>query len=110
MSRHKRRQHHARSWEASGGSPSSDAATPRRPRRGRRLALIGVALLAIVVPVAALAGFLLLAPGTDKTPDTPRAVIVDQLGLTFPNPGFVQRATGLLEQAGYQVDYVPGEQ
>ncbi|MBI4570328.1 MAG: hypothetical protein HY723_00120 [Chloroflexi bacterium] len=110
MSKRKRRQHHTRSWEASGGSPSSETTAARQPQRGRRLALIGAALLAVAIPVAALAGFLLLAPGTDETPDTPRAVIVDQLGLTFPNPGFVQRATGLLEQAGYQVDYVPGEQ
>lgn len=111
MSKRKRRQQHAASREASGGSPSSDAATPRRPGRGgRRLALIAAALLAVGIPVVALAGFLLLASGTDKTPDTARAVIVDQLGLTFPDPGFIERATGLLEQAGYQVDYVPGEQ
>lgn len=110
MSKRKRRQHHSRSWEASGGSPSSDATAARQPQRGRRLALIGAALLAVAIPVAALAGFLLFAPGTDKTPDTQRAVIVDQLGLTFPDPGFIERATGLLENAGYQVDYVPGEQ
>jgi hypothetical protein len=35
---------------------------------------------------------------------------VDQLSLTFPNPGFRQQATALLEQAGYEVDYFPGEQ
>ena len=39
----------------------------------------------------------------------PRAAIVDQLMLTQPNPTFVETATGLLEQAGYAVDYYPGE-
>lgn len=40
----------------------------------------------------------------------PRAVIVDQLSLTAPNPAFAEEATAALERAGYEVDYVPGEQ
>jgi hypothetical protein len=40
----------------------------------------------------------------------PRAAIVDQLALTQPNPAFVQATTDLLEQAGYAVDYYPGEE
>ena len=40
----------------------------------------------------------------------PRAAIVDQLSLTQPSPTFVDTATELLEQAGYAVDYFPGEQ
>ena len=39
----------------------------------------------------------------------PKAAIVDQLGLTFPNHTFVELATSILEQAGYNVDYYPGE-
>ena len=42
-------------------------------------------------------------------PKVPKAAIVDQLSLTFPNPGFVEEATETLEQAGYIVDYYPGE-
>ncbi|NJN66117.1 MAG: hypothetical protein HC884_05075 [Chloroflexaceae bacterium] len=38
------------------------------------------------------------------------AVVVDQLGLDFPNPAFVAEANGLLEQAGYTVTYVPHDQ
>jgi hypothetical protein len=38
-----------------------------------------------------------------------RAVIVDQLSLTSPNPDFAAQATDMLERAGYAVDYVPGE-
>jgi hypothetical protein len=49
-------------------------------------------------------------PPTVSSDAGPRAAIVDQLGLTQPNPTFVQTATDLLEQAGYAVDYVPGDQ
>jgi hypothetical protein len=45
------------------------------------------------------------------SPAGPRtAAIVDQLALTQPNPAFAEAATGTLEQAGYVVDYYPGEQ
>jgi hypothetical protein len=37
------------------------------------------------------------------------AVIVDQLSLTYPNQTFVQTATNMLKNAGYAVDYIPGE-
>jgi hypothetical protein len=46
----------------------------------------------------------------DSSPESKRAAIVDQLGLTQPNPTFAQTATDMLEQAGYLVDYYPGEQ
>jgi len=38
-----------------------------------------------------------------------KAAIVDQLSLTFPNQTFIETATNTLEQAGYSVDYYPGE-
>jgi hypothetical protein len=40
----------------------------------------------------------------------PRAAIVDHVSLTEPNPAFAETATELLEQAGYAVDYYPGEE
>ena len=40
----------------------------------------------------------------------PRAAIVDQLSLTFPNQDFIEEATMTLERAGYVVDYYPGEE
>ena len=40
----------------------------------------------------------------------PRAVIVDQLSLTHPNPDFIEKATSLLQQAGFTVDYYSGEE
>jgi hypothetical protein len=38
-----------------------------------------------------------------------KAAIVDQLSLTFPNQTFIETATNTLKQAGYSVDYYPGE-
>ena len=39
----------------------------------------------------------------------PKAAIVDHLSLTAPNKTFIQTATNTLKQAGYTVDYYPGE-
>lgn len=39
-----------------------------------------------------------------------KAALVDHLSLTAPNQTFIQKATGTLEQAGYIVDYYPGEE
>jgi hypothetical protein len=56
-------------------------------------------------------------PGHQPPPPTiadstagPRAAIVDHLSLSQPNPAFTEAATDLLEQAGYTVDYFPGEE
>jgi hypothetical protein len=38
-----------------------------------------------------------------------KAAIVDQLSLTLPNQTFAETATSMLKQAGYTVDYYPGE-
>jgi len=50
------------------------------------------------------------APTTADSAAGPRAAIADHLGLTQPNPAFVETATELLKQAGYAVDYFPGEE
>ena len=63
---------------------------------------------AVALSVAALAAIMVL-PGSDEPSEPPRAAIVDQLSLTFPNPDFVEQVTDTLEQAGYIVDYYPGE-
>jgi hypothetical protein len=52
----------------------------------------------------------LVAPTTTGSAAGPRAAIVDHLALTQPNPAFAETATELLRQAGYTVDYYPGEQ
>lgn len=66
-------------------------------------------LLAVAIPAAAVSLFL-FGFRSSGPPSPPRAVIVDQLSLTFPNPDFVQVATDMLEEAGYTVDYYPGEE
>jgi hypothetical protein len=38
-----------------------------------------------------------------------KAAIVDHLSLTIPNQTFIETATNTLKQAGYSVDYYPGE-
>lgn len=38
-----------------------------------------------------------------------KAAIVDHLSLTFPNQTFIETVTNILKQAGYTVDYYPGE-
>jgi len=46
---------------------------------------------------------------TNLTSSQLKAAIVDQLSLTFPNQTFIETATNTLKQAGYTVDYYPGE-
>jgi len=50
-------------------------------------------------------------PQKQETSSTsePKAAIVDHLSLTAPNQTFIQTATNTLKQAGYTVDYYPGE-
>lgn len=62
----------------------------------------GVVLCLAVVSIGIA---LLLWPGGGAGP--PRAVIVDQLSFTDPNPAFIDRAAAMLSAAGYEVDYVP---
>lgn len=43
-------------------------------------------------------------------PEVHEAVSLDHLSLTFPNQTFIDQITEILEQAGYTVDYYPGEE
>lgn len=72
-----------------------------------RIVVIGA--LALTLPVVALL-LVLFRGGGDEDEGPPTAAIVDQLSLTVPNPEFVREATSKLEQAGYTVDYYPGEE
>jgi len=82
------------------------------PRRGKasRLRKAAVALLGVALLSAALAAGLVLSGLTGGGPSAPSAAIVDQLSLTQPNPDFAASATDILKQAGYAVDYFPGEE
>jgi hypothetical protein len=102
-----------------GGSPKASRHRARWSAEFRDKMAILVAA-AVLIPIAVF-GFLSLSrsdqpdeqsavPTTAASADVPRAAIVDQLSLTQPNSAFVETATRLLEQAGYTVDYYPGEQ
>ncbi len=67
--------------------------------------LLAVAFAAGVVVALVFVGLLL--QGQDGPT---RAVIVDQLSLTHPNPDFREQATSLLQEAGFTVDYYSGEE
>lgn len=78
------------------------------PSRGRwkRVAVLLAGAMAILLVVAS--AFLIIPRLGGQSGS--RAAIVDQLSLTFPNPDFVEAATETLEEAGYTVDYYPGEE
>jgi hypothetical protein len=84
----------------------------RRTRGGapRLKWLVLLAVVAVCGALAALVAFFVVGGGSGGQSGPPKAAIVDHLALTFPNPAFVQEATSTLEEAGYAVDYYPGEQ
>jgi hypothetical protein len=72
---------------------------------------LAAAALALTLGLAAAAALLFASPFAGGSEDGAlKAVIVDQLSLTFPNSDFTEEATATLEAAGYRVDYVPGEE
>ena len=78
-----------------------------RPVPKTAAALLAVTLTAGLLVAGLLLGDLFWGSSTAR-PKT--AAIVDQLSLTQPNPAFAEAATRTLEQAGYAVDYYPGEE
>jgi hypothetical protein len=87
-----------------------DSAAPRGAwllRSPLRLAVAGL----VLVLLAAIGGAVLFfGRGGEESTSPKTAAIVDQLSLTQPNPDFVSSARNLLAEAGYLVDYFPGEQ
>ena len=81
----------------------------RQPRWIVAAAACGIAIVALVVlAVSSGPGRDLVGLSSDSDDGVLTAVIVDQLELTVPNPEFVSNVTGLLEDSGYVVDYIPG--
>jgi hypothetical protein len=75
----------------------------------RRLLLFGGAGAALAVAVIAVLAIILLSGGGGgSATNTKRAIIVDQLSITQPDPDFVSNSRATLAQAGYSVDYVFG--
>ena len=88
--------------------PAGATGTPAPWRKVAVPALLAVAISVVVSVVAVSAWFVFFRSNEPDGP--PTAAIVDQLSLTFPNPSFREEATSTLEQAGYVVDYYPGEE
>jgi hypothetical protein len=72
-----------------------------------------LSLVLIIVIFSAYLTYTNLSQPQDQTKNPtspqPKAVIIDQLSLTFPNQTFVETVTNTLKQVGYKVDYYPGE-
>lgn len=68
-----------------------------------------MAVAVLILPVASVVALFYSTLSGDDTSPRARAVIVDQLAATDPNPSFVTNATRMLETAGYEVDYVGPE-
>lgn len=82
---------------------------PKQHRRwDRRRLTVVLGLMVIVSSALGFIGWQQLA--ADEPDGPPRAVIVDQLGLAAKNPAFINGARATLEEAGYDVDYVPSHE
>ena len=82
-----------------------------RPDKKRRKRIGAAALIGVIFAIL-LINSILNQPSTSQPVGSnfqPEAAIVGQLSLTFPNQTFIQTVTAILEQAGYSVDYYPGE-
>jgi len=88
------------------------ARTRVRKERERHRAMF-LAIIPIIVIFSAYFTYNFLNPTQNQTTNPAssqlKAAIIDQLSLTFPNQTFIETATNTLKQAGYTVDYYPGE-
>jgi len=94
------------------GAKAQVRATKERERR-----VATAIFLAIIILIAAISAYFtytfLNQPQNqtiNPTSSQPKAAIADPLSLTFPNQTFIETATNTLKQAGYTVDYYPGEE
>ena len=87
----------------------------KRRKKGRkgisRKKSLGI-LFAVIIIVSILFVYYLLfmRPSPSSQPFQFKAAIVDHLSLTAPNPTFIQKATNILKEAGYTVEYHSGEE
>lgn len=99
----------AKSWLRSGRPPGSreERSPARQPRPTWLIAVAALSALAAAAALGIPLAFVLSGGGEPERP--PRAIIVDQLSLTFPSADFRREASRPLREDGYTVDYVAGE-
>jgi hypothetical protein len=89
----------------------SQQASSGNTRSDLRAALIMLGAFAVIAAVFGVSALVYTLTKSDDADDgVLRAVIVDQLDDTQPNPDFRTTVTATLEDAGYVVDYVPADQ
>ncbi len=74
-------------------------------------------MVAILIVTISVSGFIINSTLNQQSTNPsvssnsqPKAAIVDQLSLTFPNQTFIEAVTNTLERVGYSVDYYSGEE
>jgi len=90
----------------------------RVPRRKKRIPYVATVVIIASILIIIVASVVLFKSVSDQPSSSqavipsaePKAAIVDHLSLTYPNQTFIQTATTTLEEAGFTVDYYPGEQ
>jgi hypothetical protein len=87
---------------------AEDGATASGRRSSGRRRWIAVTAVVLAIAVAAGAAFWTLRPKGGPAPL--RAAIIDELGLTDPNPSLIEKSQKMLVQAGYAVDLYPSDQ
>ena len=82
----------------------------RRKGLSKKESLYGILLAVVIISILFI--YFSLRSSSNQTNGTFqfKAAIVDHLGLTQPNQTFTQTETNILEQAGFTVDYYPGEE
>jgi hypothetical protein len=117
MSRYRKAKERSRKQVPPKAQEGAGRAKGAGDRRDKIAVIVAAAILIPIVVLAFLNFYRSDEPSHEPPRPTvagsaagPRAAIVDQLSINQPNPTFAEAATDLLEQAGYGVDYYPGEQ
>jgi hypothetical protein len=80
----------------------------REERKKQQYVVLALTLTVVIIMVSSVFIYSLLnQSSTNSTSAT--SAIVDHLSLTYSNQTFIKAATNLLKQAGYSVDYFPGD-
>ncbi|MFC1903017.1 hypothetical protein ACFLX4_03010 [Chloroflexota bacterium] len=74
-----------------------------------RLRTIAIALLVSASTLLGQVAFLSCSQIDDRDPSNPRAAIINQLSIRYPNQAFIEEITQYLEDCGYAVDTFQGE-